>query len=101
MAEIVWTDIALSELDEIAEYIALDKPAAACQLIAKVFKAVDRLEEFPASGRYPPELGVGRYREVVVGPCRIFYRCEEEKVLILYVMRGEQLLKTSVVEGWK
>ena len=29
MAEIVWTDPALNDLEEMAEYIALDKPEAA------------------------------------------------------------------------
>ena len=56
MAEIVWTKPALDDLNEIAEYIALDKVSAAQKLVEKVFSAVERLEQFPESGRYPPEL---------------------------------------------
>ena len=77
MAKIVWTEPALDQLDEIAEYIALDNPAAASSLVVKVFKAVDRLERFPNSGREPPELPNSIYREVLCPPCRIFYRREE------------------------
>ena len=44
MAKIVWTVPALDQLDEIAEYIALDKPDAARELVARVFEKVDRLE---------------------------------------------------------
>jgi len=37
MAQIIWTEPALSDLDAIAEYIALDKPSAAMKLVQKVF----------------------------------------------------------------
>lgn len=93
MAKIVWTVPALDQLDEIAEYIAVDNPVAASALVAKVFKKVDRLEQFPNSGREPPELPGSIYREVVCSPCRVFYRCEGKNVLILHVMRDEMQLK--------
>ena len=37
MAEVIWTEPALQELDAIAEYIALDNPAAARHLVQKIF----------------------------------------------------------------
>ena len=37
MAQIVWTEPALNELDEIAEFIALDKFDAAQKLVQSVF----------------------------------------------------------------
>jgi len=49
MARIVWTEPALSDLNDIAEYIALDKVRAAEHLVEKVFSVVERLEQFPAS----------------------------------------------------
>jgi len=33
MAEVVWTELALSELDAIADYIALENPDAARELV--------------------------------------------------------------------
>ncbi|MDZ4098194.1 MAG: type II toxin-antitoxin system RelE/ParE family toxin [Methylophilaceae bacterium] len=93
MAEIIWTEPALEQLDEIAHYIALDKPSAAKQLVVKIFKAVDRLAQFPNSGREPPEMPASIYREVVCNPCRVFYRHEADKVFILHVMREERLLR--------
>ena len=51
MAEVIWTEPALQELNEIAEYIALDNPAAASRLVEEVFDKIDRLEDFPQSGR--------------------------------------------------
>ncbi|NOQ70287.1 MAG: type II toxin-antitoxin system RelE/ParE family toxin [Gammaproteobacteria bacterium] len=93
MAQIIWTEPALSDLNKIAEYIALDKPGAARHLVQKVFSKTERLEEFPESGRKPPELKKSRYKEIIVDPCRIFYRIEQEKVYILYVMRSERKLR--------
>ncbi len=97
MARIVWTEPALSDLNDIAEYIALDKVNAAERLVKKVFSAVERLEQFPDSGRHPPELAETEYREVIAGPCRIFYRASNEEVYIVYVMRGEQKLRKYII----
>jgi len=38
MAKIIWAEPALEQLDEIAEYIALDNPVAANELVARIFK---------------------------------------------------------------
>ncbi|MEZ8143767.1 type II toxin-antitoxin system RelE/ParE family toxin [Enterovibrio sp. FF113] len=93
MAQIVWTDSALSDLNDIAEYIALDNLPAAKLVVQSVFDKVERLETFPESGRTPPELPHLNYREVVVSPCRVFYKQEAETVFILYVMREERELR--------
>jgi plasmid stabilization system protein ParE len=93
MARLIWTEPALLDLDGIAEYIALDDPAAASQYVQKVFDQTERLASFPNSGKRPVELPRTLYREIVVPPCRIFYRVEEDAVLILYVMRSERLLR--------
>ncbi len=101
MARIIWTKPALSDLDEIAEYIAFDKPSASRKLVQKIFSVVERLEIFPESGRVPPELENSDYREVIVSPCRIFYHFdqgEEGSVYILHVMRGERQLRKFVLE---
>ncbi len=99
MAEIIWSEPALSDLNEIAEYIALDKPEAASKLVQKIFTETERLEDFPGSGRKPPELKKTRYREIIVKPCRIFYRLDGDKVYILYVMRSEIQLKQYLLNA--
>jgi len=97
MAEVIWTEPALQELDAIAEYIALDNPAAAGDMVQEVFDKTERLEHFPQSGRIPPELPNSVYREVVVPPCRIFYREDVKRVLVLYVMRDERQLRAYML----
>lgn len=99
MAEVIWTEPALQELDAIAEYIALDNHTAASRLVEEILDKTDRLKNFPQSGRMPPELPNSIYREVVVPPCRIFYREDESRVFILYVMREERQLRTYMLES--
>lgn len=93
MVEIVWTEPALRDLDAIADYIALDNPEAAKQLVRRVFQHVEQLAQHPESGSKPPELKGWRYRQIVEPPCRVFYRLDEGRVYILYVMRAERLLR--------
>lgn len=98
MARLIWTEPALDDLDEIAEYISLDDPLAASRFVGKVFDRVERLEAHPKSGKRPPELKHTQYREVVVAPCRIFYRVEKDVVYILYVKRSERLLRSYLLQ---
>jgi toxin ParE1/3/4 len=95
MARVIWTEPALSDLDGIADYIALDDPAAAKRLVQKVFRRVEQLIDHPGSGSIPPELHkLNNYRQLVEPPCRVFYRLSgEDAVYIIHVMRREMLLK--------
>jgi toxin ParE1/3/4 len=98
MAQIIWTEPALFDLNEIAEYIALDKVEAARRLVNQVFKSVGQLEQFPELGRKPPEMEEFTYREIIVNPCRIFYRLNQDKVYILHIMRGERQLRNYLLD---
>ncbi|HVI58384.1 MAG TPA: type II toxin-antitoxin system RelE/ParE family toxin [Luteimonas sp.] len=93
MAEIVWSEPALSDLDAIADYIALESPAAASELVKRIFGHVQQLADHPESGSRPQELGRSRYRQIVEPPCRVFYRHDGHKVFILHVLRSERLLR--------
>ncbi|MBZ2188829.1 type II toxin-antitoxin system RelE/ParE family toxin [Alcanivorax sp. JB21] len=99
MAEITWTDPALDQLGEIAEYIALDKPDAAVDLVKRVFSIVEQLEQFPDSGHVPSGLPNSIYRELYVRPCRIFYRQDNGVVLVIHVMREEGQLRKLLLDA--
>jgi len=77
----------------------LDNPEAAKQLVRKVFDHVEQLRTHPKSGSKPPELRGWRYRQIVEAPCRIFYRQDDDRVYILYVMRGERPLRPRVLSA--
>ena len=91
MAEVIWTEPALSDLDAIADYIALENPAAASELVRRVFEHVDQLTAHPESGSKPLELKRSRYRQIIEPPCRIFYRYDGKNVYVLHVMRSERV----------
>jgi plasmid stabilization system protein ParE len=90
--ELIWTEPTLSDLDEIADYIALDDPLAAAALVRRVFEHVEQLAGHPESGSVPRELRPGHvYRQIVEPSWRVFYRfADDQKVYIVHVMRGEQ-----------
>jgi toxin ParE1/3/4 len=96
--QVVWTDPALERVDEIAVYIAQDDPDAADCWTIELFDAVERLVEFPESGRMVPELGVREARELIFGAYRVFYRVGSA-VEVLSVRHGSQLLRQDEVRG--
>lgn len=100
MAEIIWTEPALADLDGIADYIALDKPDAASRLVKRVFDHVKLLGNHPELGPRIPELSRSSpYRQLVESPCRIFYRYERrtQRLYVLGVMRGEKLFEKRLL----
>jgi hypothetical protein len=74
MAEVIWTEPALQDLDAIADYIAIEDPRAARGLVERVFRHVEQLVE---------------------PPCRIFYRYDGRQVFIIHLMRGERQLRRA------
>jgi toxin ParE1/3/4 len=99
MAQIIWTEPALIQLNEIPEYIALSNAVAASDLVDKIFTKVERLQQFPKSGKMPLELPLFSYREIVIPPCRIMYRIENDLVYIVFVMREERDLRKFLLNN--
>ena len=98
MARIAWSEPAVADLLAIADYIAVENPAAASALVRRVYRHIGQLEEFPQSGGSIPELGAdSRYGQIVEPPCRVFYRVQGEIVLILHIMRSEQILRPGLL----
>jgi len=95
VARIIWTEPALHDLDEIADYISLDKPVAATRFVQRVFERIEQLRNHSESGSVPSELKGTPYRQLVIPPVRIFYRAQSEVVYIVYVMRGERLFRND------
>lgn len=99
MAQVVWTEPALADLEAIADYIALENLTAARALVQRIVQHIGQLADHPESGSRPKELGSrSRYRQIVEPPCRIFYRFDGKQVFILHVMRTERLLRRSALK---
>ena len=93
--EVRWADRALDDLNAIGEYIALDNPEAAKRVVKRIFEAADRLETFLRSGKKIPECPSLPHRELVVPPCRLFYRMDGGVLWIVHVIRSERILRES------
>ena len=85
---------AVDDLEGIrAWYSDLEVPEVGERLLQEVIAAVERLADFPKSGRVVPELGVARLREVIHPPFRIVYRVDKDRVRIVRVWRSERLMR--------
>ena len=98
MAEIIWTNAAAHDLNEIAEYIALSNPIAAAELVADILAKVERLEQFPTAGKIPLAIPELNYRELTASPCRVLYRTDKKTVHIIHVCREERSLRKFLIE---
>lgn len=81
-----WTKLASQDLDDIAEYIGQDSPAAACRVVLELMERAEfTLVTHPAAGRAGRLLGT---RELVIAslPYVIAYRVSERQIEILRVL---------------
>jgi plasmid stabilization system protein ParE len=91
---IVWSPLALERVEDIALYIAEDNPEVAAKWVDDLFFSVERLADFPESGRIVPEVGSRRIRELIFGAYRVIYSVKRQ-VDILTIRRSSQLLRLS------
>jgi len=99
VARVIWTERAAADLQAIYRFIARDASRAADLTIDRIVSSVNRLDQFPGSGRQVPETGRADLREVIVSPYRVIYLLRHDEVFVLTVhhgarpLRGEELLR--------
>jgi len=94
MPQLIWSDKAASDLEDIHDYIAKDSIFYAIVQVDRLMKSVERLQAFPESGRTLPEYQNTPYREVIHGSYRIIYRYEsaQDRILIITVAHASRLI---------
>jgi plasmid stabilization system protein ParE len=65
VTELTWSPQAVRDLEGIRAYIALDSPQYADLTVRRIVAAVERLQQFPESGRIVPERNTPDIREVM------------------------------------
>ena len=95
MARVVWSEGALSDLDEIFDYIAKDSALYARSQVEDILYAAERLGEFPSLGRRLFEFSHMAYREIIVGGYRVIYKeiGRNLRIRIVAVVHGKRHLK--------
>jgi plasmid stabilization system protein ParE len=89
-----FAESAVRDLEEIRDWYAEQRvPEVGKRLVGEVFAQVERLADFPESGRIVPEFGLVNLREIIYPPFRIVYRLEAGHIWIVRVWRSERLLK--------
>lgn len=81
MRTIHWTSRAQSDLAAIFAFTEADSPHFADVIVRRLIHAVDRLQDFPQSGRAVPEYSDPAIREVINAPYRVVYRIVDEETL--------------------
>lgn len=81
-----WTDPAVTDLENIQDYLARDSTEYADSVVERLILSVERLKSFPQSGRAVSEASDLKVRELIVSTYRIIYRVRKDKVQILAVV---------------
>jgi toxin ParE1/3/4 len=92
MAEVKWTPQAIDDLEAICLFISRDAPSIAAVFAQRVFRATDRLVNYPRFGRVVPELELETIREILLANYRIIYRIKDDQIHILTIHHGARLL---------
>jgi toxin ParE1/3/4 len=97
MVEIIWTDNAIQDLNEIGEYIENDSPKYAELTVATLFNTPSILTNHPKAGKIVPEFGSQSIRELICGNYRIVYRIVGyNRIDILTVHNCSRLIRNVI-----
>jgi addiction module RelE/StbE family toxin len=91
MVQIIWTKRAITDLDSIAEYIAVDSEYAAQKFIQELIKKTNSLLNYPEKGRPIPENIAGKYRQILHKSYRIIYKLEK-KIVIIFCLSSKKII---------
>ncbi len=88
------TDLALLDLDDIADYIAQhDAPEKADAVVRRIEETLSSLDTLPNRGSHPRELlalGERAFREIYFKPYRIVYQVLEREVVVVLIADGRR-----------
>jgi toxin ParE1/3/4 len=92
VTRVVWTLEAISDLEAVRDFIGRTSPHYGNVVAARLVESIDRVRDFPRSGRVVPELQREDTREVIYGLYRIVYRLLEndEVAEVLTVFRSSR-----------
>ncbi len=80
--------MAINDLNNIANYIALDSEFYAHDFISRIITSIEQLLNFPASGRIVPELDDEKTRELIYHNYRIVYKFVNKDIIIVIISHG-------------
>lgn len=79
MAEVVWSDAAIADVEQIRSYIALENPLAAARVARLLVETASSLSSLPLRGRAIED----GERKLVLSPYAIFYNVEDDSQRVI------------------
>lgn len=88
--------MAVEDLDNIAEYIALDSEYYANDFVKRIVDQVEHLAQYPEIGRIVPEVNDVQIREIIYHNYRIVYKVNVDDICILIITHGSYDLSSRL-----
>ncbi len=89
ISDVVWSNIAETDLKNMVKYIADDSPPNALKIFKRIKQKASSLYTYPKRGQIVPELRdqeILQYREIAISPWRSLYRISEKSVFVSSVL---------------
>ena len=97
MAEVIWSDSAIQDLNDIGEYISKDSEKYAEITVSQLFSSTDILEDQPKAGKIVPEFEIESIRELIRGNYRVVYQLIEDQLIQILAVHHSARLLGSVI----
>lgn len=98
--EVIVSQFAEDDLNEIVEYYFLLSQNYVEKIISEFEENIMSLKKHPRSGRVVPELekqGILHYRELIQGYYRIVYEISDDKVIIHTIIDGRRNFEDIII----
>ena len=90
---IKWSPEAVEDLEQIVEYIEKDSEYYATAVVSETLNIVQKIEEYPLSGRKVPEIDDEKIREYLLYSYRIIYQIQEHYILIVAIIHSKRQIE--------
>jgi plasmid stabilization system protein ParE len=91
---ISFAESAVSDMESIQSYYDNEGvPEKGKELLIELLSKIERLVDYPQSGRIVPEFEIEYLREIIHPPFRIVYRYDKNRVRIIRLWRSERNLE--------
>ena len=94
--KVQWTINAIGHLTNLYEYIGLNSPTYAKRTVDKITLRSEQITDQPYSGRKVPEYDAEDIRELIEKPYRIIYRIKPDRIDVVAVIHGAQLMPDDI-----
>jgi toxin ParE1/3/4 len=96
MLPLRWTERAVTNLADIADFISQNSPLYAEGVVARMDARLQLLRRHPQLGKPAPEADDLAVRELVIDGFRVFYRPWPDAIELLAIVHGRQEVPSSL-----